>query len=56
MAGDTVYVMGGVYNEVVTFANSGSATAGYITFESYPGQTAIVDGTGLKFRAGNTAC
>jgi hypothetical protein len=52
VAGDTVYVMGGVYNEVVTFANSGSATAGYITFESYPGQTAIVDGTGLKIPDG----
>ncbi len=52
VAGDTVYVMGGVYNEVVTFANSGSATAGYITFQSYPGQTAIVDGTGLAIPGG----
>ncbi len=51
-AGATVYVMGGVYNEIVTFANSGSATAGYITFESYPGQTAIVDGTGLTVPGG----
>ncbi len=52
VAGDTVYVMGGTYNEVVTFANSGSATGGYITFESYPGQTAIVDGTGLEIPGG----
>jgi hypothetical protein len=52
VAGDTVYVMGGVYNEIVTFANSGSATAGYITFESYPGQTATVDGTGLAVPGG----
>jgi hypothetical protein len=52
VAGDTVYVMGGVYNEIVTFPNSGSAAAGYITFESYPGQTATVDGTGLKIPGG----
>lgn len=52
VAGDSVYVMGGVYNEIVTFANSGSATAGYITLESYPGQTAIVDGTGLSIPGG----
>ena len=52
VAGDTVYAMGGVYNEIVTFPNSGSATAGYITFESYPGQTATIDGTGLKIPGG----
>jgi len=52
VAGDTVYVMGGVYNEIVTFPNSGSAAAGYITFESYPGQTATVDGTGLSIPTG----
>ena len=52
LAGDTVYVMGGVYNEIVTFPNSGSASLGYIVFESYPGQTAIVDGTGLGVPTG----
>ena len=52
VAGDTVYVMGGVYNEIVTFPNSGSAASGYITFESYPGQTAIIDGTGLSVPGG----
>ncbi len=52
IAGDTVYVLSGVYNEVVTLAHSGSAAAGYITFESYPGQTAIVDGTGLSVPGG----
>ncbi len=45
-AGATVYVLGGVYNESVNFPNSGTAGAP-ITFESYPGQTAIIDGTGL---------
>src|ERR1700721_1181770 len=45
-AGATVYVFGGVYTEIVSFPNSGTAKAP-ITFQSYPGQTAIIDGTGL---------
>jgi len=44
--GDVVYVRGGVYNERVTFAVSGSAGAP-ITFQSYPGETAVLDGAGL---------
>ena len=52
--GDTVQVMGGTYNEIVTIPNSGNATSGYITFMSYPGQTAIVDGTGLSVGASQT--
>jgi hypothetical protein len=50
--GDTVQVEGGVYNETVTIPSSGNATAGYITFQSYPGQTAILDGTGLNIASG----
>jgi hypothetical protein len=46
-AGDTVQVLGGTYNEVVTISVSGSATAGYITFQNYASQAAIIDGTGL---------
>ncbi|MGB7846201.1 MAG: choice-of-anchor Q domain-containing protein [Candidatus Acidiferrum sp.] len=46
-AGDTVFVRGGVYNESVNISASGSAIAGPITFQSYPGENAIVDGTGL---------
>jgi hypothetical protein len=45
-AGDTVLVHGGVYNEHVTFSHAGTAN-GYITFESAPGETATIDGTGL---------
>ena len=45
--GDTIYVYGGTYNEAVTINVSGTSTAGYITFQSYPGQIAIIDGTGL---------
>jgi hypothetical protein len=44
--GDTVFVRQGVYNEHVHLTKSGNA-AGYITFASYPGETATVDGTGL---------
>ena len=46
-AGATVQVAGGTYNELVTITHSGSATAGYITLTSAPGQTATIDGTGL---------
>ena len=52
VAGNTVYVAGGVYNETVNFPHSGNASAGYINFESQPGQTAIVDGTGLAITGG----
>jgi hypothetical protein len=46
-AGATVFVRGGVFNESVNIPVSGSAIAGPVTFQSYPGETAIVDGTGL---------
>lgn len=46
-AGATVYVFGGVYNESVNFPRSGTASA-RISFQSYPGQTAVIDGTGLS--------
>jgi hypothetical protein len=46
-AGDTVYVRGGVYNESVNISVSGSATAGPISFKTFPGEQGIIDGTGL---------
>jgi hypothetical protein len=51
-AGDTVLVREGVYNEYVGFHVSGDATNGPITFASYPGETAILDGTGLDIPGG----
>ncbi len=42
-AGSTVSVRGGVYQELVTIKSSGNATEGYITFRSYPGETAVLD-------------
>jgi hypothetical protein len=47
-AGDTVNIRAGVYNEAVTPSVSGSAAAGPITFQSYPGEIATIDGKGLK--------
>lgn len=51
-AGSFVCVRGGIYNEVVVINVSGSAAAGYVTFQSYPGETAVLDGTGLTVPAG----
>jgi hypothetical protein len=42
-AGSTVNVRGGVYEELVDIKTSGNAADGYITFRSYPGETAILD-------------
>ncbi|HET8799091.1 MAG TPA: right-handed parallel beta-helix repeat-containing protein [Thermoanaerobaculia bacterium] len=46
LPGDVVSVRGGVYNEAVTIRSKGTASA-RITFRSYPGERAILDGTGL---------
>ena len=45
-AGDTVYIRAGVYGEQVIPQNSGSAGQP-ITYAAYPGETAIIDGTGV---------
>lgn len=42
-AGDTVYVMGGNYNERITIIKSGNP-GNYITFAAYPGQNVTIDG------------
>jgi len=54
MAGATVYVMGGTYNESVSFPHSGSPGQ-LIRFESYPGQTALISGSGLSCCTSNPA-
>ncbi len=53
-AGSVVYVRGGTYTEAVTVSVSGSAEAGSTRFESYPGETAVLDGTGLTVPEGAT--
>jgi hypothetical protein len=47
VAGDTVYIKAGVYNEKVTVQNSGRPGIP-ITFMAYPGETPILDGTGIS--------
>ena len=42
-AGSTVNVRGGVYEELVSIKASGNAADGFITFRSYPGETAVLD-------------
>ncbi|MGA8274313.1 MAG: right-handed parallel beta-helix repeat-containing protein [Candidatus Sulfotelmatobacter sp.] len=42
-AGSTVNVRGGIYSELVSINASGNASDGFITFRSYPGETAILD-------------
>lgn len=44
VAGDTVYIRAGTYNEQVTVQNSGTPGS-YITFAAYSGETPIIDGT-----------
>jgi Right handed beta helix region len=51
-AGAIVYVEGGIYHESISFPRSGTASD-YITFASYPGETAILDGTGVSCCSSN---
>ena len=44
--GSTVNVLTGVYNEFVTFKNSGSS-GNYVVLQNYAGNTPVIDGTGL---------
>jgi parallel beta-helix repeat protein len=44
-AGDVVEVRGGTYNQTVSISSKGTAAA-RITFRSYAGETAVIDGTG----------
>jgi Dockerin type I domain/Protein of unknown function (DUF1565) len=45
--GDTIYVRGGTYNKWVQMVRSGTAGSP-ITIAGYPGETAIIDGTGVS--------
>jgi hypothetical protein len=44
-AGSTVNVRSGTYEELVNIKASGNASDGFITFRSYPGETAVLDAT-----------
>jgi hypothetical protein len=44
-AGSTVKVRTGIYEELVSIHVSGNASDGFITFKSFPGETAVLDAT-----------
>ncbi len=54
-AGETVAVRQGTYRESVTPKNSGNKTHGYITYQSYPGEEAIIYGT-MRLNSSWTKC
>ena len=45
-AGDTVYIKDGIYNEHVYIENEGGPES-HIVFSAFPGETPIIDGTGV---------
>ncbi len=47
VAGQTVYVKAGTYNEKITITKSGSP-GNYITFAAYPGDNVTIDGSGIS--------
>lgn len=47
VAGDTVFIRKGTYNEQVFTANDGNISNGYIVFSAFPGEDPIIDGTGV---------
>ena len=51
-AGDVVCIRAGSYSEAVSINVSGSATGGMITFQNYPNEQAILDGTNLNVPIG----
>jgi hypothetical protein len=54
VAGDTVYIKAGTYNEQVVPANSGSSGGGYITYANYGTDEVIISGTGLGLGTAGT--
>jgi len=48
VAGDTVFIRNGVYNEHLYFDHNGDATNGHIVYSAYPGETPVLDGTGVE--------
>jgi hypothetical protein len=44
VAGDTVYIRGGIYSEREIHISTGGSQDKYITFSGYPGEMAIIDG------------
>lgn len=47
VAGDTVYIMAGTYQEAVVPKNSGTDASHLITYAAYPGEIVTIDGKGI---------
>lgn len=47
VAGDTVQIKAGTYNERIVLRNSGNAAQGYITLKNYANEKPIISGQGL---------
>ena len=45
--GDTVFIRGGTYSELLNISVSGSSSGGYITFRNFVGETPVIDGSAL---------
>lgn len=59
VAGDTVYIKQGIYEEIVDLTGgtgvegkSGNEVDGYITYQGYPGHNAVLDGTTFQGQGG----
>ncbi|MBN2541921.1 right-handed parallel beta-helix repeat-containing protein [bacterium] len=51
-AGDTVFIREGTYNENVYIGTSGTPPDDYIIFRAYPGESPVLDGTGVEAENG----
>lgn len=54
MAGDTIILRGGIYNERLVIKNSGNESAGPIIFKNYPGELPILDGSTMTLPSGDS--
>ena len=50
--GSTIYIRGGTYNERVNLINRRNTSGAYITIINYPGESVILDGTGIGVQYG----
>ena len=48
VAGDTITVRAGTYNEKIRFTSSGNADAGYITLQAFEGELPILSGLNVS--------
>ena len=48
VAGDTITVRGGTYNEKIRFASSGNASSGYVTLQAFEGEMPILSGLNVS--------